>query len=60
MRNKAQERWSMKEDGPEERTGPWLPVKQVPSEVHLDLLANKKCLLSFPNPSTKVKQLKLV
>ncbi|KAJ0421347.1 glycoside hydrolase superfamily [Aspergillus carlsbadensis] len=45
--------WSMKEHGPNADTGPWLPVQQVPSEVHLDLLANKK----IPDPFLDTNEL---
>jgi beta-mannosidase len=47
--------WFMKEQGAEEDTGPWLPVKQVPSEVHLDLLANNKCVSSFKSLTNSVE-----
>ncbi|KAL3440945.1 glycoside hydrolase superfamily [Aspergillus insuetus] len=45
--------WFMKEHGAEEDTGPWFPVRQVPSEVHLDLLANKK----IPDPFLDTNEL---
>jgi hypothetical protein len=47
--------WFMKEHGAEEDTGPWLPVRRVPSEVHLDLLANKKSVSSSKSPIDSVE-----
>ncbi|KAI5462797.1 glycoside hydrolase superfamily [Mariannaea sp. PMI_226] len=44
--------WSMcqRED---QSQGPWLPVKQVPSQVHIDLLANEK----IPDPFVNANEL---
>lgn len=44
--------WVMKEHGGSTISS-WLPVKKVPSQVHIDLLANKKSVL-FPQSRTRL------
>lgn len=35
--------WQLREyDGNPSSENPWLPVQHVPTQVHMDLLANKK------------------
>ncbi|KAL4783544.1 glycoside hydrolase superfamily [Aspergillus varians] len=45
--------WFMKEHGDDSTVNSWLPVKQVPSQVHIDLLVNKK----IPDPFLDANEL---
>lgn len=41
--------WFMKEHGVKPTIDSYLPVKQVPSQVHIDLLANNMCVTIYTN-----------
>ena len=43
--------WFMKEHGIKPTIDSYLPVKQVPSQVHIDLLANNMCVTIYTNPA---------
>ncbi|KAL0930557.1 glycosyl hydrolase family 2 [Colletotrichum truncatum] len=52
LRHEINSGWSFKQKD-DESENPWLPVAKVPSEVHVDLLANKK----IPDPFLDMNEL---